>query len=109
MDSQETEKSVNFDGSMSTKATKEEVITSNTLNPLEEDDRGVTGDRKELTGEPRWVRIRHRFREPIAEFFGVFTLIVFGDGVVAQVVLSKGQKGNYQSISWGLSSPPSFM
>ncbi|TQS32675.1 hypothetical protein Golomagni_07005 [Golovinomyces magnicellulatus] len=28
-------------------------------------------------------------------------LILFGDGVVAQVVLSKGVKGDYQSISWG--------
>ena len=26
---------------------------------------------------------------------------MFGDGVVAQVVLSKGEKGDYQSISWG--------
>ncbi|GAB7348696.1 hypothetical protein MBLNU459_g7439t2 [Dothideomycetes sp. NU459] len=26
---------------------------------------------------------------------------MFGDGVVAQVVLSNGEKGNYQSISWG--------
>lgn len=26
---------------------------------------------------------------------------MFGDGVVAQVVLSGGEKGSYQSISWG--------
>lgn len=26
---------------------------------------------------------------------------MFGDGVVAQVVLSEGKKGDYQSISWG--------
>ncbi|KAF2215477.1 hypothetical protein CERZMDRAFT_57026 [Cercospora zeae-maydis SCOH1-5] len=32
---------------------------------------------------------------------GVFILIMFGDGVVAQVVLSRGEKGDYQSISWG--------
>lgn len=48
-----------------------------------------------------WSRIRHRFREPFSEFFGVFILILFGDGVVAQVVLSSGEKGDYQSISWG--------
>ena len=48
-----------------------------------------------------WSRIRHFLREPLAEFFGVFILIMFGDGVVAQVVLSKGAKGDYQSISWG--------
>jgi len=49
----------------------------------------------------RWVRMRSALREPLSEFFGVFTLIIFGDGVVAQVVLSKGTKGDYQSISWG--------
>lgn len=48
-----------------------------------------------------WSRIRHTMREPFAEFWGVFILIMFGDGVVAQVVLSKGTKGDYQSISWG--------
>jgi len=48
-----------------------------------------------------WSRVRRVFREPFAEFFGVFILILFGDGVVAQVVLSKGTKGDYQSISWG--------
>jgi aquaglyceroporin related protein len=48
-----------------------------------------------------WSRIRHVCREPFSEFFGVFILILFGDGVVAQVVLSNGEKGDYQSISWG--------
>lgn len=49
---------------------------------------------------PRWARIRHYLREPFAEFLGTMILILFGDGVVAQVVLSKGEKGPYQSISW---------
>jgi len=49
----------------------------------------------------KWARLRSAIREPAAEFFGVFTLITFGDGVVAQVVLSKGEKGGYQSINWG--------
>lgn len=48
-----------------------------------------------------WSRFRHYMREPFSEFFGVFILILFGDGVVAQVVLSNGLKGDYQSISWG--------
>ena len=48
-----------------------------------------------------WSRIRHYMREPFSEFFGVFILILFGDGVVAQVVLSNNTKGDYQSISWG--------
>ncbi|EEP78744.1 conserved hypothetical protein [Uncinocarpus reesii 1704] len=54
-------------------------------------------EREELV----WSRIRHTFREPFAEFFGVFVLVLFGNGSVAQVVLSKGEKGSYQSISWG--------
>ena len=43
-------------------------------------------------------------REVLAEFFGTFVLIVFGVGVVAQVVLSKGAAGNSLSINiaWGL-------
>jgi len=43
-------------------------------------------------------------REMLAEFFGTFVLIVFGVGVVAQVVLSRQTAGNYLSINlaWGL-------
>lgn len=48
-----------------------------------------------------WSRIRQTLREPFSEFFGTFILIMFGDGVVAQVVLSGGTKGNFQSINWG--------
>lgn len=40
-----------------------------------------------------WSRVRHTLREPFSEFFGTFILIMFGDGVVAQVVLSGGEKG----------------
>jgi aquaglyceroporin related protein len=39
--------------------------------------------------------------DAFSEFFGTFIMIMFGDGVVAQVVLSDGKKGDYQSISWG--------
>jgi hypothetical protein len=48
-----------------------------------------------------WSRIRAKYQEVFSEFFGVFVLILFGDGVVAQVVLSKGENGSYQSITWG--------
>jgi MIP family channel proteins len=43
-------------------------------------------------------------RELLAEFFGTFVLIVFGVGVVAQFVLSKGVAGSFLSINiaWGL-------
>jgi hypothetical protein len=56
---------------------------------------------QERPGMPAWVRFRQYMREPFAEFMGVFTLIIFGDGVVAQVVLSKETRGDYQSINWG--------
>jgi MIP family channel proteins len=43
-------------------------------------------------------------RELLAEFFGTFVLIVFGVGVVAQVVLSRQTAGSFLSINvaWGL-------
>lgn len=55
-----------------------------------------------------WSRIRVALREPFLEFWGVFILVMFGDGSIAQVLLSTGNKapggmgfGQYQSISWG--------
>lgn len=48
-----------------------------------------------------WPKARHYLQEPFSEFWGTFVLIMFGDGVVAQVILSGGEKGQYQSISWG--------
>lgn len=50
-----------------------------------------------------WSRTRQTLREPLAEFFGTFILLMFGDGVVAQVVLSNGEKGtSYTTSSWQL-------
>lgn len=48
-----------------------------------------------------WTKVRSSWQDAFSEFFGTMVLILFGDGVVAQVVLSKGTKGDYQSISWG--------
>lgn len=65
-------------------------------------DRSMTAEAKKKS-HPNltWPRMRHYLREPFSEFLGTFVLIMFGDGVVAQVVLSNGTKGDYQSISWG--------
>ncbi|GJJ08906.1 hypothetical protein Clacol_003126 [Clathrus columnatus] len=57
-----------------------------------------------------WSHVRYRFREFFAEFFGTMFVILFGDGVVCQVVLSgstkvaPAPKGEYISISfaWGI-------
>lgn len=38
-----------------------------------------------------WLRIRAVLREPFAEFWGVAIMVMFGDGSVAQVLLSTGQ------------------
>jgi hypothetical protein len=86
-----------------------EISPSNELNSAHENDQKSLGEGEIPMEQPKWARIRHAFREPIAEFFGVFTLIIFGDGVVAQVVLSKGQKGDYQSINWGFLRTRSYM
>lgn len=48
-----------------------------------------------------WCKIRRNLQGPFSEFFGTMVMILFGDGVVAQVVLSDGTRGDYQSISWG--------
>lgn len=48
-----------------------------------------------------WSKTRSIWQDAFSEFFGTFIMILFGDGVVAQVVLSEGKKGDYQSISWG--------
>jgi len=48
-----------------------------------------------------WPRVRLSLQDAFSEFIGTFIIIMFGDGVVAQVVLSDGKKGDYQSISWG--------
>ncbi|KAH8588600.1 aquaporin-like protein [Bisporella sp. PMI_857] len=55
-----------------------------------------------------WSTVRTVFREPFAEFFGTFIMVLFGNGSVAQVLLSTGQTtapggdgfGSYQSINW---------
>ena len=47
---------------------------------------------------------RGTLREALAEFLGTLVLILYGAGVVAQVLLSRGAAGSYLSINlaWGL-------
>ena len=60
-------------------------------------DHQITQDRViESQPDLLWSRIRHFMRDPFSEFLGVFVLILFGDGVVAQVLLSNDTKGDYQ-------------
>ena len=54
-----------------------------------------------------WSKVRHICQDAFSEFFGVFILILFGNGSIAQVILSNEQKGEYQSISWGEFRDPS--
>jgi aquaglyceroporin related protein len=44
-------------------------------------------------------RLRGIPRECMAEFFGTMVLIIFGDGVVAQMVVSSGSLGMWRSSS----------
>lgn len=37
-------------------------------------------DEKQAEPDLWWSRVRHRLREPLAEFFGVFVMILFGCG-----------------------------
>ncbi|XP_066473879.1 aquaporin-7-like [Tiliqua scincoides] len=50
----------------------------------------------------RWVRIRNEMvREALAEALATFLLMLFGQGSVAQVVLGRGEFGQYLSINLG--------
>lgn len=104
MESQKNGKSSQSDDSSVKIDLDTSVVEMIPTDQIHDKERKSARDEERFNRKPRWVQIRHRFREPLAEFFGVFTLIIFGNGVVAQVVLSKGEKGDYQSISWGYCS-----
>lgn len=75
----------------------------NPKTPLDEEH--AAGEHSKLL----WPRIRAILREFLAEFWAVFFMVMFGNGSVAQVLLSEGSTGapggdgfgNYQSINWG--------
>jgi aquaglyceroporin related protein len=56
-----------------------------------------------------WSRVKITLKEPFAEFWGTAIMVFFGNGSVAQVLLSVGLKaapggngyGAYNAISWG--------
>ena len=50
---------------------------------------------------PRWTQIRSAWQDAFSEFLGTMILVLFGNGSVAQVLLSRQINGDYQSISWG--------
>jgi len=45
--------------------------------------------------------VRHYFKEYFGEFIGTMILIIFGNGVNCQVVLTNFKQGEYLSISFG--------
>ncbi|GMK59017.1 hypothetical protein CspeluHIS016_0700320 [Cutaneotrichosporon spelunceum] len=47
------------------------------------------------------ARLRHKYKDYIGEFIGTMILIIFGNGVNCQAVLSKWAQGQYLSISFG--------
>lgn len=83
-----------------TSPAKAEMVQTKTLKELPSDStlQPHCGDQEEVL---LWSRVRGYCQDAFSEFFGTFVMILFGDGVVAQVVLSRGTKGDYQSISWG--------
>lgn len=69
---------------------------------------GVNVGNKIADGFKR-VRVTNQFvREFLAEFLGTFALVLFGNGSVAQVVLSNGTKGDFFTINWAYGLAVSF-
>lgn len=98
---------------ITSRMTRKEIEHQNTLSSLRtkiglERENPIVEDHLIHSNLP-WSSIRTIFREPFAEFFGTFIMVLFGNGSVAQVLLSTGQAtapggngfGSYQSISWG--------
>ncbi|KIS70778.1 uncharacterized protein UMAG_10452 [Mycosarcoma maydis] len=69
-------------------------------------DNDVDSNQDEYEFPNKWAAIRYKLREPFAEFLGCFMLMVFGNGINCQVVISQlynssDPKGSYLSISFG--------
>ncbi|KAJ7701742.1 aquaporin-like protein [Mycena rosella] len=87
--------------------------TTEKTSPKERDSQTISHEEHHVVQEQEliepnwWWKYRQIIREAAAEFTGVMILIIFGTGVVCQVVLSSitavapSQKGSYISISFG--------
>eukprot|EP01117_Protostelium_nocturnum_P016175 TRINITY_DN6352_c0_g1_i1.p2 TRINITY_DN6352_c0_g1~~TRINITY_DN6352_c0_g1_i1.p2 ORF type:complete len:419 (-),score=151.58 TRINITY_DN6352_c0_g1_i1:30-1286(-) len=59
-------------------------------------------EQKAALKEKTWFgKLRYKLREPLAEFLGTLILVLFGDGVIAQTILSGGANGNWLTIAFG--------
>jgi aquaglyceroporin related protein len=108
LDAAETHRTASTDGLTQTKSMRDSKLSKvRTYMGLTPEAPIVDGH--DVHNHLAWSSVRVMFREPFAEFFGTFVMILFGCGSVAQVVLSTGQTtapggngfGSYQSISWG--------
>jgi hypothetical protein len=61
--------------------------------------------RRSMNSRLFWPKTRHWLREPFAEFMGTFVLVMFGNGVNAQVTLSGESKGSWLTVCWGWVPP----
>ncbi|ORY91786.1 aquaporin-like protein [Leucosporidium creatinivorum] len=53
-----------------------------------------------FTSKARALALRETYREPLAELLATFLLVLIGDGVVAQTVLSGGANGSWLGINF---------
>ncbi|KUI70064.1 Glycerol uptake/efflux facilitator protein [Cytospora mali] len=84
---------------------------------LLETTRGRLGLQPDITTRPGthanlelnwWQRMRHVFREPILEFWGVLVMALIGGSVVAVTYLSDYKDGNWLTICFGWSAGMMF-
>ncbi|KAK3938562.1 aquaporin-like protein [Diplogelasinospora grovesii] len=73
--------------------------TTNGVHPAISSDPTVTDT--DVRPQYLWPKTRSLLQDAFSEFMGTFILVLLGDGSIAQVVLSKNTKGDWQSICWG--------
>ncbi|UZJ53450.1 hypothetical protein CBS101457_002770 [Exobasidium rhododendri] len=88
------------------KSLKKSTETSYKVTEASSEDLTLDEEEEDFKFPNPWARIRHKLREPFAEFLACFILITFGDGINVQVTASAlydaaSPKGSYLSISFG--------